>query len=93
MSEDEVRDYADDPADLRPGLPDRLFVGLEPLTFLYMLLSPCVLFAPVFVVGSLWGVLACRVPAARRNAWLLLIISLVLTLFLTGLVLASRQVA
>jgi hypothetical protein len=91
--DDPAADYADDPADLRPGHFDRIFVRANPLAALYLLLCPCVPLAPAVIVWSLCGVLACRMPAARRNAWLLLIVSAALTLLHVGLLLAFCHVS
>ena len=89
MPDDPAADYADDPADVRPGgFFDRGFAGLDLLLFLVLLLTPCALFAPLLLLWAALGVLACRSPAARLNAWLLLIVSAIPTLVFAMIVLA-----
>jgi hypothetical protein len=83
-SDDPAADYADDPADLRPGRIDRVFHALNPLDFLFLALCPCMLFAPLLVVGATIGLAGCRSPRARRNAWLLLFVSGAWTVVLVG---------
>jgi hypothetical protein len=87
MPDDQAADYAEDPRDLRPKALDRFFAHLQPLDLLFMTITPCVLLAPVLFVVAAWGLLSCRVPAARRKAWvLLLLMALPTALILVGLV-------
>lgn len=89
MPPDEAIDYADDPGDLRPGFLDGACVSLEPLFFLCLVLSPCLFFSPPLFVWALVGVLACQVPRARWNAWVLLIIMAAPTVIIVGLLVAA----
>ena len=80
-SDDPAADYADDPDDLRPGFLDRALARLATLHFVLLFLTPCVLFAPLLIPWALWGILACRRPAARRSAWLMLVFSTAWTIW------------
>jgi hypothetical protein len=74
MPDDQAIDYAEEPDDLRPTVLDRVFGHLQPLDFLFLSVTPCLLCAPILFVIAGIGVLSCRVPAARRKAWVLLIL-------------------
>ena len=77
MPHDERDDYADDP--LRPfGRIDRLFAGIEPIHFMFLVLVPCWwLLVPATLGWAGIGLLACRHPIARQNAIILFVVGLV----------------
>ncbi len=76
---DDTADYADGPAgDL--GAIDRLFLGILPIHFVFLVFVPCWwLFAPATLGWAAIGLLTCRHPAARRNAIVLFAVALVQT--------------
>jgi hypothetical protein len=65
---DEREDYADEPYAPDAWL-DRMFAGILPIHFVFLVLVPCWwLLAPASLAWAGLGLLACRDPSARRNA-------------------------
>ena len=72
---DERDDYAERPF-CPYGLIDQLFANIQPIHFILLVLIPCWwLLAGASLAWATLGMLACRYPPARRDAFILFVIA------------------